>query len=290
MKKFVPFFVLLFMVVFSILGGGVWADTESATAQVCIGDEEFCTPSFAEGTTFAAVYGRPNGWGTLSQAGSNPDRAIQLTEAFANRVDVWNGANPTYVVVNPVLAAGSSGCNLSVLSNSFVQSLVTKAKAKGYYVMFDVQTAGCDPKTKMKQIIDNYLLDDNVFFDLDIEWIKSGSISANTINEIAAYYFDKRKAKGYTTPGIFAFYIFRFWQVVNPGALRHTYDNGSVVPIFDGYGSCSAKRNSTNRMINLFGKPYGGMEFQTKWGTRYDTCTAQQYFNEFSDMRIYASQ
>lgn len=256
-------------------------------------DDDVPLPKDFKDSTIAAVYGRPNGWGTLSAAGSNPDKAIQLTENFANQVDGWNGLDSVITVVNPVLLSGSTGCgSLNPLSQSFVQNLVQKAKNKGYYVMFDVQTAGCDPVAKMKEVIDNYLLAENVFFDLDIEWINygNGTISSYAINEIAEYYFQKREEKGYTSPGVFGFYIFQLYRVTNPNGLKNTYDNGIVVPIFDGYGDCSAKQSKTNAMINLFGKPYGGMEFETKWGSKYDKCSAFEYFNLFPDIQIYSSQ
>jgi len=242
--------------------------------------------------TLAITYGRPlGGWGSLGAA-SSASQAISIAENFAAMADAWNGDKEAIVVVNPNLSAGSTGCSLSKLNSSFVNDLIQQAKAEGHYVMLDVQTAGCEPVSTMKGFIDQFLIEDNVFFDLDIEWVKytGETIAASKINEMAEYYFQQRDKKGYTTPGLFAFYVFRYHQITSPSQLNNEYPGGWVIPINDGYGSCGAKIASTEKMVGLYGSPFGGMEFQTKWGTKYDQCPPADYFGAFPDMGVYASQ
>lgn len=67
-------------------------------------------------------------------------------------------------------------------------------------------------------------------------------------------------------------------------------------PIFDGHGGRSSdpatdKIAKTARVLSLFGEgPFGIMEFETRWGTRYDQISAREYFAAYPDALILASQ
>lgn len=240
-----------------------------------------------EGATIALTYGRPRSgkWGSLGLT-DIVDHGIHAASQFAARVDGWNGDRPTVVAVNPnVVMAGASP-----LDRAYVQHLIAEAERRGAYVMLDVQTGGKDPLALFRGLMDLYLRP-NVWFDWDVEHTDGGRVSAAQLNQVAAEYFRRRAEAGYVQPGLFAFYIFDLSAVPDAGALQYAYDGGQVVPIFDGYGARNAKLAKTTEFRRLFdGAAVGIMEFETRWGTKYDGLTAQEYLTAFPDVLIYASQ
>lgn len=244
------------------------------------------------GSTVAMVYGRPGpgGWGSLGQT-TIADHALHLARTYATRVDRWNGERPVVVAVNPnvVMAGQTTG------RDRYLNYLIAEARRQGYYVMLDIQTGGQMPLPLFFGLMDKFL-QENVWFDWDIEHTTGGKVDAQQINEVAAAYFERRQVLGYQSPGIFAFYVFGENQVPNPSEIRRQYDGGVVIPIFDGFGGRSHnpatdKITRTARIISLFGEgPYGIMEFETRWGTRYDQLGAQEYFEAFPGALIMASQ
>jgi len=236
--------------------------------------------------TVALVYGRPRpgGWGTLGLT-STADNALYRARSYADRVDQWNGARPVVVALNPnaVMAGRQSVRDL------YLHYLIAEARRQGYYVMLDVQTGDRDPLPLFSSLMDDFL-QENVWFDWDIEHTAGGSVEAAQINEVAEHYFERRRAAGYESPGVFTFFVFNENQVGDPAGVRRVYGSGEVVPIFDGFGG-EEKLAKTRRVLALFGPgPYGIMEFETRWGARYDRISAQRYFETFPDAQIFASQ
>jgi hypothetical protein len=139
-------------------------------------------------------------------------------------------------------------------------------------------------------------LHENVWFDWDIEHTAGGRVDATQVNQVAAAYFERRQAQGYQAPGIFGFYVFKESQITHPTEVRRQYEGGVVVPIFDGFGGSSPnpgadKIAKTARVLSSFGEgPFGIMEFETRWGTRYDRISARAYFDAYPDALIFASQ
>lgn len=252
------------------------------------------SPGLSGPIVFAAVYGRPSGWGSLARA-TTPEKAIEMTKAYAARVATMRGGMNTVGLVNPNIVMNTGGavsCSTYTLSQSYIAKLIQLAKSNRMYVMLDVQTGSCNPLTAMKNAIDKFLIEDNVFFDIDVEWIRYGgstTISSDTLSEITRYYTDNRTQKGFTNKGYVGFYIFNMKHVTNPSGLKGDMRD-NILPLFDGFGPCSEKRVTTRRMVSLFGKPYGGMEFETKWGTKYDKCSAANYFAAFPDFTVFSSQ
>ncbi len=244
------------------------------------------------GATVAMVYGRPGpgGWGSLGQT-VIADHALYLARTFAGRVDGWNGEKPVVVAVNPNVAMAGRVMEREL----YLDYLIAEARRQGYYVMLDVQTGEEDPLSLFEGLMDRFL-QENVWFDWDLEHTAGGVVDAEAINRVAAAYFARREARGYTTPGIFAFYVFKEDQVTNPAALRRRYPGGAVIPIFDGYGGrdpnpARDKIAKTARVLALFGEgPFGIMEFETRWGTRYDRIPARDYFAAYPDAQIVVSQ
>ncbi|MBI4129910.1 hypothetical protein HY468_01190 [Candidatus Roizmanbacteria bacterium] len=256
-------------------------------------------PTYPPGTpdmAFAALYGRPRGWGTLARA-TTPEKAIEITKTYATRVAAIRGGKPTVGLVNLNISsypknASARLCVTAHMNRDYIIRLIQLAKANGMYVMLDVQTGPCNPTTAMQQVIDAFLIADNVFFDIDLEWIEyqgAGSLSAGTIQEITRYYNTKRVQKGYATQGYVGFYIFQFHRITNAAQLQGD-QRGSIIALFDGWGACAAKAVGTRRMLSLYGKPYAGMEFQTKFGGSYDSCSAQNYFSLFPDFTMFLAQ
>lgn len=248
-------------------------------------------PDWREATV-AMVYGRPGpgGWGSLGQT-TIADHALHLARTYATRVDGWNGERPVVVAVNPnvVMAGQTMGRDM------FLYYLISEARRQGYYVMLDIQTGGQMPLPLFSGLMDKYLRE-NVWFDWDIEHTRGGKVDAQQINEVAAAYFERRQTLGYQSPGIFAFYVFGENQISKPSDIRRQYDGGMVIPIFDGYGGRSHnpaadKITRTAHIISLFGKGHFGiMEFETRWGTRYDQLGAKEYYEAFPEALILASQ
>jgi len=243
-------------------------------------------PDWRQGTV-AMVYGRPGpgGWGSLGES-TIVDYALHLARNFAVWVDEWNGNKPVAVAVNPnVVMAGQV-----MKRDLYLHHLIAEARRQGYYVMLDVKTGEADPLSVFGQLMDAFL-QENVWLDWDIESTAGGRVSAEQINQVAGAYFGRRQAHGYQTPGIFGFYTFMDHQVTNPADVRRQYDGGAVVPIFDGYGTGSTKIEKTKQVLSLFGQgPIGVMEFETRWGTRYDKISARDYFQAYPDALIFASQ
>jgi hypothetical protein len=242
--------------------------------------------------TVALTYGRPGpgGWGTLGQ-GTIVDLALYLARSFATSVDEWNGDKATAVAVNPnVVMVGEIADR-----DLFYYQLIAEARRQGYYVMLDIQPGSQDPLALLNTLMDKFL-QENVWFDWDIEHTVGGQANADHLNRVAQAYFARRQAEGYQTPGIFGFYVFKDNQVLDPQQVQRTYDNGVVVPIFDGFGGGGAypgaeKIAKTTRVLAPFGnEDVGVMEFETRWGTRYDKISAHDYFNAFPNALIFASQ
>ena len=244
------------------------------------------------GATVAMVYGRPGpgGWGSLGQT-TIADHALHLARTYATRVDQWNGERLVVVAVNPnvVMAGQTTG------RDRYLYYLIAEARRQGYYVMLDIQTGSQMPLPLFSGLMDKFL-QENVWFDWDIEHTTGGKVEAQRINEVAAAYFERRRALGYESLGIFAFYVFDENQISNPSEVRRQYDGGVVIPIFDGFGGRSPnpaadKIARTARIISLFGEgPYGIMEFETRWGSRYDQLEAKEYFEACPGALIMASQ
>jgi hypothetical protein len=234
--------------------------------------------------TVAMVYGHPGpgGWGSLGQTWT-VDQALQSARMLATRVDGWNGDRPTVIAVNPnVVVDGRAG------DDEYIYQMIAEARRQGIYVMLDVQTGGEDPLALFSSLMDKYL-QENVWFDWDLEHTAGGVVSAEQINTFARMYFQRRQERGYQTAGIFAFYVFATNQVSDAETVQRSYDQGPVVPIFDGYGA--KKVVKTNLVIGHFAPgPFGVMEFETRWGDRYDSISAQEYFETFPDALILASQ
>lgn len=131
---------------------------------------------------------------------------------------------------------------------------------------------------------------------LMIEHTAQKKVDASAINQMAKMYFSKREEKGYSNPGVFAFYVFDEDQVENPQAIVREYPNGYVVPIFNGHGGRGLnpaldKIARTQQVLGQFGEGfYGIMEFETRWGNRYDQISAQDYSRAFPDAFIVVSQ
>jgi hypothetical protein len=238
------------------------------------------------------VYGSPNpgGWGSLGQT-VIADQALHLARTYAKRLDKWNGDKAVVVTINPNAAMAGQVTD----RDTYLYYLIGEARRQGYYVMLDVQTGNQDPLSLFNALMDKFL-QENVWFDWDLEHTAGDTVRAEQINQVAEAYFDRRWAKGYSSPGIFAFYVFKTNQVATPDKLRRDYDGSLVVPIFDGFSGhgadpARAKIAKTIQVLSLFGEgPYGVMEFETRWGNRYDQISAREYFAAFPEALIMASQ
>jgi len=221
----------------------------------------------------------------------NANHALFLAEGYAKKVDLWNGERDVVIAINP--NAVMEGERMP--RKGFLDYLITEARRKGYYVMLDVQPGDHDPWSVFSELVDHYL-QDNLWLDWDIEHTVQRRVDASTINQMAKMYFSKREEKGYSSPGVFAFYVFDEDQVENPQAIVREYPNGYVVPIFNGHGGSDSnpamdKIARTQQVLGQFGEGYYGiMEFETRWGNRYDQISAQDYIRAFADALIVVSQ
>ena len=262
-------------------------DGQRVSVQVVPVPEAGTTLPALDDATIAMTYGRPKGggWGTLGQT-QIVDQAVHAALRFGARVDEWNGQAPVVVAINPnVVMAGTSE-----VDEAHIFHLSAEAERRQAFVMLDVQTGSQDPAALFGRLMDKYLRE-NVWFDWDLEHAEGGKVHAAQINSLASEYFRRRAERGYQRPGVFAFYIFQLDAVQGVGELQTTFSNGTVLPIFDGYGSRDLKISQTNRFRNLFsGGPYGIMEFETRWGSKYDQIGAQEYLGAFPDAKIFASQ
>jgi nucleotide-binding universal stress UspA family protein len=248
-------------------------------------------PDWGEATV-ALVYGHPGpgGWGSLGQT-ATADHALDLARRYAVRVDEWNGPKSVAAAVNPnAIMSGQPAYR-----RLYLHYLIAEARRQGYYVMLDVQTGDQAPLPLFAALMDEFL-QENVWLDWDIEHTAGGTVDAAQINQVAELYFSRRRAAGYQSPGIFGFYVFSQDQVNDPAGVRRRYDGGGVVPIFDGFGGRGhdptvEKITRTRQVLSLFGEgPYGIMEFETRWGKRFDQIGARAYLDAFPETQIMASQ
>lgn len=238
-------------------------------------------------TTLAVVYGCPGGapWGTLSCTSKTPDGArqtIPIAVEYAKRVDSWNGAKGVIPVVNPVTTTNGK----QYLSDDYIKMMIEAASQSGVLVMFDIHGGSYEHLMSMVEKLT--LLGENVTFDYDLEFNKN--ITPDQIQTAAKRYFAIRKEAGYSTPGVFAAYIFLDTQMQRFKAMERTYDGGWIIPIYDGYGG--GKLNAVGHFWQIFGSPAGAMEFETKWhGTKYaDNLDPAQILAKYPDLTIMASQ
>lgn len=273
----------------------VWAITPGKiTVAVAPVSDELPLPPLPDWrqATVAMVYGRPGpgGWGSLGET-AYVDHALFVTRSFGGRVDQWNGDKPVAVAVNPnVVMAGKVSDK-----DFYLYHLISEARRQGYYVMLDVQPGGADALTLFENLMEKFL-QENVWFDWDVEHTSGGRVTAEQLNQVTAAYAARREAKGLEIPGIFGYYVFKNNQVVDPANVQRDVGGHAVVPIFDGYGGTSSnpaadKIAKTGRILSLFGEgPIGIMEFETRWGTKYDKISARTYFDAYPDTLIFASQ
>lgn len=237
---------------------------------------------------YSLTYGG-RGWGSLGYAQTASEMIKIAEEQTQKTSSVLNQQLGT--IINPNICQGST----ITLSDNLVRELINQANQKGYKVMLDINTGTENPELVCKQMIDRFLpLGSNVYFDLDIEHIHGGGfnsqIDSTTLNRIIEYYFDKREQLGYQEPGMFAFYLFTKTAVINPTALRLHYENGTVVPIADGYGFLSEKQAFANWLDQIYGQK-GIMEFVLKWGQKYDKDGRwQEFFQNNPGAIIFAHQ
>jgi len=227
-------------------------------------------PIPTDNVTFAGVYGRPGGWGTLSKA-SSPEQAIQMAKDLATSVDQWNGAKTAVPLVNPCVEMQGG----SWMDDQYVRSLVQQAGQEGTVVMLDVQDISA-----AKQAIDKYLAD-NVWLDIDVEWAGCGDCD---INEIAEYYFAAREAKGFNSMGLIGFYLFRQESAINSANVKREYSGGLVIPVFDGHGGKDLKVQKTRDILGAYSPPWGIMSFYYRFqGGQYGDpgLGEQDYFGAF---------
>ncbi len=262
---------------------------EAVTIQIVSATGEYTRPALPslENATIAMTYGRPRNqrWGTLGRT-FIVDHSIYVASQFADRVNAWNGEKPVVIAVNPNVVMGGE----NELDALYVYHLIAEAERRQIYVMLDVQTGNRDPLQIFNKLMDRYMRE-NVWFDWDLEHSAGGRVDAAQINAVASAYFRRRVEKGYRQKGIFAFYIFNLSAVQDVKEVQRTYEWGWVAPIFDGYGSRNQKLAKTEEFRRLFVDwPYGIMEFESRWGSKYDGITAQDYFAAYPDALIFASQ
>lgn len=237
---------------------------------------------------YSLTYGG-RGWGSLGNA-QTASEMIRIAEEQSNNTSSVLGQQMG-TIVNPNICQGS----FVTLSDNLVRELVNQSQQKSYKVMFDINTGTENPESVCRQMIDRFLpLGTNVYFDLDIEHIHgggfSGQIDSTTLNRIIEYYFRKRGQLGYQEPGMFAFYLFTQKAVIDPSAIRLSYENGIVVPIADGYGLLPEKQAFADWLEQIYGQK-GVMEFVLKWDQKYDKDGRwQEFFKSNPGAVIFAHQ
>lgn len=218
--------------------------------------------------TYAGMYGRLGGWGSLGLVGSG-EAAVNKTLAYAREIDKWNGSLGVIPVVN--LANRQTNTVQKLAAIQYCQKI-------GCYVMLDIS-----PVENVKNIISTYTIAPNVWFDLDLEHNGKTKVNTQTLNSYVSYYASLRQSKGFKGPGVFGFYDFKS-HITVPSAVTWQQGSVTVVPIFDGFASKSGKWSSTQTHYSRFsGAPaFGIMEFITRWGSKYDSgFTPTQYYQAF---------
>lgn len=261
------------------------------------------------GKTIYIVYGRPmkrgeQTWGTLgaSQTAEQSWQVLRNSASAVGRAIGQDSGSFALHVLNPVYRSQNG-----VIADVYIQkALELAALNKGVVALsFNSFSDAEGTIARLEKVTPSSLLA-YLAVSLDIEHFSGGgTASAEQINSFSSWFMDKHSqwAGNLPVPGLVIVYTFRtsgVGSIANLNQLKQYYmaERGLVVPIFDGYGMRQVKAEKVARLARALPNTpespalVGVMEFQTRWGTKYDQATISESFSILagSPVRVFASQ
>lgn len=259
-----------------------------------------------EGRVIYLVYGRPNrGWGSLGQT-MTAEESWNLAKRRQAETSIAIG-KPTqhfaYTIVNAVYFNDNRGSY--PIKDIYVEKALELAPLNNGLVALDFSNIDKAKETILK-FESNFLLERMAYLavSLDVEHFPSKTLEAQKINDFMIWFSQKHNEwLSKTNIGVPAFvfvYTFGGGKILNLEQLKQYYLNEKalVIPIFDGYGSDDAKLKAMSGYIktlpNTPSNPalLGVMEFQSRWGNKYDIVPLQLTYNTLmgAPVFVFASQ
>ncbi|HOY46249.1 MAG TPA: N-acetylmuramoyl-L-alanine amidase [Candidatus Dojkabacteria bacterium] len=226
-------------------------------------------PVNTNGDVYALIYGNLYHEGILLRANQSPSGVIDLMSDYEQKVkEIAVGKNVKSIISINALGKHDSNTNMAEYEQK-IKEIITLAKERGYYVMIDVQApyTSIDAISRVfEEAVERYLIEDNVFFDLDVEYSASakGNLLVSELNHLISYYYRYREAKGYTNYAVFGLWVFNNSHIVKDTTFFRP-GNGAVIAMYDGQNgntsNCSTKINGYSSMVNYLSSLQHGFLF-----------------------------
>jgi hypothetical protein len=252
------------------------------------------------------VYGRPSKqgeqtWGTLgaSQTAEQSWQVLQNTAVGVGRSIGYDSSDFALNVLNPVYRSQNG-----VIADIYIQRALELAPqnrgvvALNFNSIADAEATIQRLEATLPRTILAYLS-----VGLDVEHFPGGQIDAASVNAFAGWYAGKHLewAGDSGVAGLVVVYTFRDpdsggqGSIANLGQLVQYYprEQTIVVPVFDGYGTRQDKAPKVGGLVralpNTAHNPalVGVMEFQTRWGRKYDQATIGESFSTLAGAPVF---
>lgn len=218
-------------------------------------------PYEEKGTQYAAIYGRYRGWGTVGTLAS-AEAIVRKAEDNAKLVSRWNKSS-----VKPVVILNIYGAGTKPESPGFIKQVLAAAKEKAV-VMLDVQPTPGQSLQELCATAVSYVHNDQVWISIDPEYFK-GQFEASWLNQCAEMYNSALRS-GRGVVGLWEFRPGGSWLIKDPQNVTRRRSRSMILPMFDGFGSLSAKTAGLDQLKKSYGEPFGVAEWQSLYPDRYD--------------------
>lgn len=252
------------------------------------------------------AYGRPSKqgeqtWGTLgaSQTAEQSWQVLRTNAGAVSREIGQDSGSFALNVLNPVYRSENG-----VIADIYIRKALELAPqnrglvALNFNSIADAEATVQRLEATLPQALLAYL-----GVGLDAEHFPGGHVDAASVNAFSRWFAEKHRewASDTAVPGLVLVYTFRDpdgggqGSIDSLGQLVQYYlpERTLVVPVFDGYGTRQDKAGKVARLIralpNSGDKPalVGVMEFQSRWGTKYDQATIGESFGILSGAPVY---
>ncbi|HUT17868.1 MAG TPA: hypothetical protein VM366_01815 [Anaerolineae bacterium] len=257
------------------------------------------------------VYGRPSKrgeqtWGTLG-ASQTAEQSWQVLRNSASAVGGAIGQDSSSFalnVLNPVYRSQNG-----VIADIYIQKALELAPQNRGVVALNFNSIAAAETTiqRLETVLPEALLA-YLSVGLDVEHFPGGQIDAASVNAFSGWFAGKHRewAGDAIVPGLVVVYTFRGANSGGQGSIAdlaqlvqyYPRERTLVVPLFDGYGTRQAKAEKVGSLVRALPSTaespalVGVMEFQTRWGTKYDQATIGESFSTLAGAPVsfFASQ
>jgi hypothetical protein len=252
------------------------------------------------------VYGRPSKqgertWGTLgaSQTAEQSWQVLRQTATSVGRAIGHDSSAFALNVLNPVYRSQNG-----VISDVYVRKALELApQNQGVVALCFNSIADAEATIQRLEAALPKALLSYLSVGLDIEHFPGGHIDAASVNAFAGWFATKHSewAENSGVPGLVVVYTFRDpdsggqGSISDLGQLVQYYppERTLVVPVFDGYGTRQEKAPKVGTLVRALPNSaehpalVGVMEFQTRWGAKYDQATVSETFSTLSGAPVF---